>query len=150
MKHYLMLFFALLILAGCSTQNAMEVFAIDARTKDVALEDLVLVSNEKEIYIQPTYHLFSIEKLNPAESPHVSAPSFTIYNKEKEQIYSATIGSNQEGVLDTRTSQLDGDLVGAVSEVRSIEDGETLYVHFSYEKEQTNVEEEIEVKLVKR
>lgn len=148
MKKLLLTFISMALLAACSSNEKLEVFSFDARTKDVALENFVLVSNGTEAYVQPTFQLYGIEKLNN-EAEVVNGAGIKIYDSKKNLIYSLNVGENQYGVLDTRTSPLDGKLIGPVLKSEQIEVGETIYVEFIYEKNSLQVREEVEVILGK-
>lgn len=148
MKKILLTVISMALLAACSSNEKLEVFSFDARTKDVALENFVLVSNGTEAYVQPTFQLYGIEKLNN-EAEVVNGAGIKIYDSKKNLIYSLNVGENQYGVLDTRTSPLDGKLIGPVLKSEQIEVGETIYVEFIYEKNSLQVREEVEVILGK-
>lgn len=70
-----------------------------------------------------------------------------LYDEDKELIYSFSIGENQEGVLETRTTPLDGDLVGTVLDSKNIKAGKKLFVEFIYEKDLAEIQEEVVVEL---
>lgn len=148
-KRTLLVFVTALFLVGCSNSESLEVFIFDARTKDVALEDMVLLSNGREVYVQPTYQLFGIEKLKDEGLGPIKWASIGIYDSDRNPVYSLYTGENQEGVLDTRTYPLEGSLLGPVVKNNQIKDGEKLYVEFVYEKESQEVREEVEVILKK-
>ena len=44
MKKMFITFISMALLAACSSNEKLEVFSFDARTKDVALENFILVS----------------------------------------------------------------------------------------------------------
>lgn len=60
-----------------------------------------------------------------------------------------SVGTNQNGVLDTRASTLEGDLIGMIAKSDVIEEGKKVYIVFNYEKNNQTIEEEIEVMLQK-
>lgn len=148
-KRTLLVFVTAFFLGGCSDSESLEVFSFDARTKDVALEDMVLLSNGREVYVQPTYQLFGIEKLDDEGLERIEWASIGIYDSDRNPVYSLYTGENQEGVLDTRAYPLEGSLTGPVVKNNLIKDGEKLYVEFVYEKESREVREEVEVVLEK-
>ena len=65
MKKLLLTFISMALLAACSSSEKLEVFSFDARTKDVALENFVLVSNGTEAYVQPTFQLYRKNVVKP-------------------------------------------------------------------------------------
>ncbi|WP_407391669.1 hypothetical protein [Carnobacterium jeotgali] len=64
MKKTILFSMSSLFLSACTTTNTLHTFSIYARTKNIALENLVIVTNGAELYIQPTYQLFAIEHTN--------------------------------------------------------------------------------------
>ena len=148
MKKMFITFISMALLAACSSNEKLEVFSFDARTKDVALENFILVSNGTEAYVQPTFQLYGIETLDN-EAEVVSGAGIRIYDSKKNLIYSLNVGENQYGVLDTRTSPLAEELIGPVLQSEQIEVGKTIYVEFVYEKDSLEVREEVEVVLGK-
>ena len=79
MKKMFITFISMALLAACSSNEKLEVFSFDARTKDVALENFVLVSNGTEAYVQPTFQLYRIETMDN-ESVVVSCAVIKIYD----------------------------------------------------------------------
>ena len=51
MKKLLLTFISMALLAACSSNEKLDVFLFDSRTKDVALENFILVSNGTEAYV---------------------------------------------------------------------------------------------------
>lgn len=147
LKKVILLLTTILFLTGCSGGKTLDVFSFDARTKDIALENVVLISNGESIYVQPTYQLFWIKPLGSKELTPIKSAGFELYNEDKEIFYSQTISESHYDFLDTRQYPLEGDLAGTVFDYNGIEDGKKIYVRFSYEKDQIPVEEEIEVVL---
>lgn len=147
MKKILVVFASLFFLSACSNTESLAVFNFDARTQDVALEDVALVAADDEVYLQPTFQLFGIEKFEGGPEEPINGAVINLYNEDKELIYSFSIGENQEGVLDTRTTPLDGDLVGTVLDSKNIKAGKKLFVEFIYEKDLAEIQEEVVVEL---
>ena len=143
----LVVFASLFFLSACSNTESMAVFTFNARTQDVALEDLVLVAADDEVYLQPTFQLFAIEKLDGGPKEPIKGAVINLYDEDKEWLYSFNIGENQEGVLDTRTTPLDGDLVGKVLKSKNIKAGKKLVIEFIYEKDLVEIKEEVVVEL---
>jgi hypothetical protein len=83
------------------------------------------------------------------EAEVVSGAGIRIYDSKKNLIYSLNVGENQYGVLDTRTSPFEGELIGPVLKIEQIGVGETIYVEFIYEKDSLEVREQVEVVLDK-
>ena len=65
MKKLLLTFISMALLAACSSSEKLEVFSFDARTKDVALENFILVTNGTEAYVQPTFQLYRKSVVKP-------------------------------------------------------------------------------------
>lgn len=147
MKKLFVFFASIFFLSGCSTAKSMTIFSFDARTQDVALENVVLVASDNEVYLQPTFQLFGIEKLNGGFVTPIKGTVINLYDEERELIYSVGIGENQDGSLDTRTTPLDGDLVGTILDSKNIKEGKKLIVEFIYEKDSMSVQEEVVVEL---
>lgn len=147
MKKSILILMSFIFLSACSATNILHTFSIDARTKDVALENLVIVSSKDELYIQPTYQLFAIEHTNSDKSDLVQQASMNFYDKNNTLFYSVSIGANQEGILDTRTTPLEGNLVGFVVPSKDIEFEKAIIVEFIYEKGNQEVKEKVEVTL---
>lgn len=146
MKKTILVLMSTLFLSACTT-NTLHTFSIDARTKDVALENMVIVSNGSEAYIQPTYQLFAIEHTNSVPADLVKQASMRFYDEEDNLFFSIGTGTNQDGILDTRTTPLDDDLVGFVVPSKKIESGKKLFVEFVYEKDNQEITEKVEVAL---
>lgn len=146
MKKTILVLMSILFLSACTT-NTLHTFSIDARTKDVALENMVIVSNGSEAYIQPTYQLFAIEHTNSVPADLVKQASMRFYDEEDNLFFSIGTGTNQDGILDTRTTPLDDDLVGFVVPSKKIESGKKLFVEFVYEKDNQEITEKVEVAL---
>lgn len=147
MKKTFLFLMSSLFLSACTTTSTLHTFSIDARTKDVALENLVIVSNGAELYIQPTYQLFAIEHTNSVPADLVKQASMRFYDEEDNLFFSIGTGTNQDGILDTRTTPLDDDLVGFVVPSKKIESGKKLFVEFVYEKDNQEITEKVEVAL---
>lgn len=147
MKKIFLFLMSSLFLSACTTTSTLHTFSIDARTKDVALENLVIVSNGAELYIQPTYQLFAIEHTNSDPVDLVKQASFGLYDEEDTLFYSVNMGSNQAGVLDTRTNPLEGDLVGFTVPSKNIETGKNISIEFTYEKNNQEITKKVEVAL---
>lgn len=147
MKKLFVIFASLFFLSACSTAKSMEVFSFDARTQDVALENVVLVTSDNGAYLQPTFQLFGIEKLNGGPDEPIKGAVINLYDKDKDLIYSIGVSENQDGILDTRTTPLDGDLVGTVLDSKNIKEGKKLFVEFIYEKDLLEVKEEVVIEL---
>jgi hypothetical protein len=147
MKKIIMFFIGIFFLSGCSSNPSMEIFSFDTRTKDVALENVVLVSSGNKAYLQPTFQVFRIENLSTGENETIRSVVIKIYDETKNLIYSTGIGENQKGILDTRTDSIEGELIGTVLNSKHIKDGKKLYVEFVYEKNGIEVKEEVEVEL---
>lgn len=146
-KKVLLACISIFFLSGCSTAKSMEVFSFDARTQDVALENVVLVASDNEVYLQPTFQLFGIEKLNGGADTSVKGAVINLYDEERELIYSFGMGENQNGILNTQTTPLDGDLVGTILDSKNIKAGKKLFVEFIYEKDSMGMQEEVVVEL---
>jgi len=147
MKKTVLFLMSSLFLSACTTTNTLHTFSIDARTKDVALENLVIVTNGTELYIQPTYQLFAIEHTNSDTADLVKQAGMGIYDEEDNLLFSISTGANQDGILDTRTTPLDDDLVGFVVPSKNIESGKNMFIEFVYEKDNQEVTEKVEVAL---
>lgn len=147
MKKTILILMSFIFLSACTTTNTLHTFSIDARTKDVALENLVIVSSEEELYIQPTYQLFAIEHTNSDIADLVQQATLNFYDKNNTLFYSVSIGSNQEGILDTRTTPLEGNLVGFIVPSKNIEFEKSIFIEFIYEKNNQEVKEKIEATL---
>ena len=149
MKKIVTFLMSLIFLSACSSNKSMEVFSFDVRNKDVTLENVVLVSNGDEAYLQPTFQIFRIESLTNGKIEPIKSTVVNIYEEAKNLIYSIGVGENQEGVLDTQTSPIEGELVGSILESNMIKDGKKLYVEFIYDKAGLRLSEEVEVELNK-
>ncbi|WP_035051713.1 hypothetical protein [Carnobacterium pleistocenium] len=147
MKKFILVLMSFIFLSACTATNTLHTFSIDARTKDVALENLVIVSNEDELYIQPTYQLFAIEHTDSDIEDLVQQANMNFYDKNNTLFYSVSTGANQEGILDTRTTLLEGDLVGFIIPTKNIDFEENLFIEFIYEKNDQEVIEKVKVVL---
>ena len=149
MKKIVLFLICSIFLSACTTTNTLHSFSVDARTKDVALENLVIVSNGTESYIQPTYQLFAIEHTNSDPADLVKESGMNLYDEEENLIFSIHTGANQDGILDTRTTPLADDLVGFIAPSKNIESGKNVFIEFVYEKDNQEVTEKVEVALQK-
>lgn len=147
MKKTILFLMSSLFLSACTTTNTLHTFSIDARTKDVALENLVMVTNGTELYIQPTYQLFAIEHTNDESTDVVQQASMRFYDEDNTLFYSVSMGPNQAGVLDTRTDPLEGNLVGFTVPSKNIEAGKNISIEFTYEKNNQEITKKVEVAL---
>lgn len=147
MKKTVLFLMSSLFLSACTTTNTLHTFSIDARTKDVALENLVIVSNGAELYIQPTYQLFAIEHTNSDPDDLIQQATIGLYDENDTLFYSVNRGSNLESILDTRTDPLEGDLIGFTVPSKSIEPGKNIIIEFMYEKNNQEVTQKVEVTL---
>jgi hypothetical protein len=147
MKKTVLVLISFLFLSACTATNTLYTFSIDARTKDIALENLVIVSSKDELYIQPTYQLFAIEHTNSDISDLVQQATINFYDKNNTLFYSVSIGANQEGILDTRTTPLEGNLVGFIVPSKNIEFKKSMFIEFIYEKNNQEVKEKVTVTL---
>uniref|UniRef100_UPI0035941E98 hypothetical protein n=1 Tax=Carnobacterium alterfunditum TaxID=28230 RepID=UPI0035941E98 len=84
---------------------------------------------------------------NSDKSDLVQQASMNFYDKNNTLFYSVSIGANQEGILDTRTTPLEGNLVGFVVPSKDIEFEKAIIVEFIYEKGNQEVKEKVEVTL---
>ncbi len=147
MKKVLLFLMSSLFLSACTTTDTLHTFSIDARTKDVALENLVIVTNGAELYIQPTYQFFAIEHTNDEPTDLVQQASFGLYDEDNTLFYSVNMGANQAGVLDTRTDPLEGNLIGSTIPSKNIEAGKNISIEFTYEKNNQEITKKVEVAL---
>lgn len=147
MKKVLLFLMSSLFLSACTTTDTLHTFSIDARTKDVALENLVIVSNGTELYIQPTYQLFAIGHTDSDTADLVKQAGMGFYDERDNLIFSISTGANQDGILDTRTIPLDDDLVGFVVPSKNMEAGKNISIEFTYEKNNQEITEKVEVAL---
>ena len=147
MKKVLLFLMSSLFLSACTTTDTLHTFSIDARTKDVAFENLVIVTNGAELYIQPTYQLFAIEHTNDEPADLVQQASFGLYDEDNTLFYSVNMGANQAGVLDTRTDPLEGNLIGVTVPSKNIEAGKNISIEFTYEKNNQEITKKVEVAL---
>lgn len=147
MKKTVLFLICSIFLSACTTTNTLHSFSVDARTKDVALENLIIVSNGMESYIQPTYQLFAIEHTNSEPADLVKQANMSFYDEEDNLFFSINTGANQDGILDTRTTTLDDDVVGFITPSKNIEPGKNIFIEFVYEKDNQQVTEKVEVTL---
>lgn len=147
MKKTVLFLMSSVFLSACTTTNTLHSFSVDARTKDVALENLVIVSNGTESYIQPTYQLFAIEHTNSDPADLVKQTIMSFYDEEDTFFFTINTGPNQDGILDTRTTPLDDDLVGFIAPSKNIEPRKNIFIEFVYEKDNQQVTEKVEVAL---
>ncbi|WP_407371112.1 hypothetical protein [Carnobacterium sp.] len=147
MKKTVLFLICSIFLSACTTPNTLHSFSVDARSKDVALENLIIVSNGTESYIQPTYHLFAIEHANSKPADLVKQANMIFYDEEDNLFFTINTGANQDGILDTRTTLLDDDLVGFIAPSKNIEPGKNIFIEFVYEKDNQQVTEKVEVAL---
>lgn len=147
MKKIILFLMCTLLLSACAKTNTLHTFSVDARTKDVALENLVIVAGEEHLYIQPTYQLFAIQHSNSGTADLVQEVGIGLYDENNTLLYSFSMGGNQEGFLDTRTTPLEGELIGTIVPAKNFETGQKLIVEFTYEKNNQEIREKITVPL---